>query len=162
MRFQHYYAPQSLPDCSSLLEECGDAGRLLAGGTDVIPRLRSRAWHTNALIDVTNIPDLSGFVSENDGLFIGAAERLRAIQIASTKLPGPFHVLRLGAGHVSSIQVRNAATIGGNLCNASPSADTVPPLVVLGAKVRIYGKMVVAICQLSNFCWGRENGAFKR
>lgn len=140
MRFQHYYAPQSLPDCSSLLEECGDAGRLLAGGTDVIPRLRSRAWHTNALIDVTNIPDLSGFVSENDGLFIGAAERLRAIQIASTKLPGPFHVLRLGAGHVSSIQVRNAATIGGNLCNASPSADTVPPLVVLGAKIRIYGK----------------------
>lgn len=139
MRFQHYEAPKSLDACLQMLRHYGSDGRILAGGTDVIPRLRQRVSRVSALIDVTGIPELCAVSRDSRGILVGAAERLSDVQLTVGTLTGPYRVLSVGAGHVSSLQVRNAATLGGNLCNASPSADTVPPMIVLGAIAQLYG-----------------------
>lgn len=138
MKFDWYYEPASVKECSQLLEEYGPDARLLAGGTDLIVRLRSRALKVKTVISLNAIPELGRFYTNEAGLHIGAMARLMAIS-KSELFTGAWQVVKKGAGNVSSMQVRNVATIGGNTCNASPSADTVPGLIVADAAVWITG-----------------------
>jgi len=132
MKLEKYLCPESVEECLAHLKELGNDAALLAGGTDLIPKMRNRLTYASAVIDLARIPELNQIESDDKGVTIGPMCRLSALQKEKT-LAGPLDVVRQCAGSVSSMQVRNMATLGGNICNASPAADTVPGLLVLGA-----------------------------
>ncbi len=138
MRFDWYFEPETVKECVQLLEEYGPDARLLAGGTDLVVRMRNRQVKPKAVISINSIKELQRIVKEGDGLSIGAMVRLMDVS-RSDMLVGPWQVVKQCAGHVSSMQIRNVGTIGGNTCNASPSADTVPGLMVLDTQVAVAG-----------------------
>lgn len=138
MKFDRYFEPTTIPEAAALLKQYGMEARLLAGGTDLIPRLKNRMLKINNVIGLQAIPELMKLEETETELNIGAMVTLRSIQ-RSDYLKNCLQVISEGAGHVSSMQVRNIATMGGNVCNASPSADTVPPLLVSDAVVNIGG-----------------------
>lgn len=134
----NYHTPASLPEALELLATYGNDARLLAGGTDLLIAMKKRTLKPFHLINLKTIPDLSGITADATGLTIGAlttmAEIERSFVIRDTY--GPLH----GAASVmASPQIRNLATIGGNLVNAAPSADMAPPLMVLSAQAHITG-----------------------
>lgn len=136
MRSFDYFAPQSLGDATSLLRRYGTKSRLLAGGTDLLLRLERRAVEPGVVIDLKKIRALNGIKATRNGLRIGAITPME--EIASSPLVrGRYGIIAKGAAVVGSVQTRNRATLGGNLCNASPAADTAPPLMALGARARI-------------------------
>ncbi|MBI3001610.1 MAG: xanthine dehydrogenase family protein subunit M [Deltaproteobacteria bacterium] len=138
MRSFDYFAPQSLADATSLLRRYGTKARLLAGGTDLLLRLERRLIETSVVVDLKKIHALRGIKADRKGLRIGAVTLMD--EIASSPLvQGRYGMIAKGAAAVGSIQTRNRATLGGNLCNASPAADTAPPLIALSARARIAG-----------------------
>jgi len=139
MKLDRYLRARTVDECVQYLAEWGKEAALLAGGTDLIPKIKQGKLTVPAVIDLAFIPEFSMVAQDEKGVFLGSMLRLRALQ-NEERLAGPLAVLRLGAGHVSSMQVRNAATLGGNICNASPAADTVPALLLLDAVARIQGK----------------------
>lgn len=137
----NYFAPETLEEAFSLLEEFGEEARVLAGGTDLLVKMKQRAIEPlpKYLINIKGIPGLQ-YISANDdgGLKIGSVTNIQEIKSflpIRQRFPGLAHA----AGLLSTPQVRNIATIGGNLCNASPAAETAPPLITLSAKARILG-----------------------
>ena len=153
MKLERYLRATSIDECIKLIADSGNDTYLLAGGTDLIPRLRSGKLTASTVIDISRVPELSRIEREKDGVVIGAMCRLRALQNEKS-ITGPMSVLCEGAGHVSSMQVRNVATLGGNICNASPSADTVPALLILDAVARIYSKQGTREVPLESFFTG--------
>ena len=150
MRFEKYERPTSVEECIQLLCQYKADARLLAGGTDLIPRLRAETLSVKAVIDMAHIPELRE-TEETDGyLFLGCMQRLADIQKKS-RFSQPYAVLSSCAGHVSSMQIRNVATLGGNTCNASPGADTVPGLLVLDAECCIRGREGRRYTDLADF-----------
>jgi len=130
-----YYAPGSLREALVLLREGGQATRILAGGTDLIVQMKDGLSAPNILVDVKKIPEIDRLEMGPDGtLHVGAAVPLSRI-VAFEPVMNRFGMLRHACSLIGSIQIRNRATMGGNICNASPSADSVPPLLCLGAKV---------------------------
>ncbi len=120
-------------DLQTALDLMADGGRrILAGGTEVYPG--AGATLRGAVLDITALPDLQG-ITLGDGLRIGAATSWTAI--AEADLPPALAGLQQAARQVGARQVQNAGTIGGNLCNASPAADGVPPLLTLDSVVEI-------------------------
>lgn len=107
---------------------------VLAGGTDLFPATQRPAL-TGPVLDITAIAGLSGIAETDGGMRIGAATRWSAI--AGAPLPAALEALRQAAREVGAVQIQNAGTIGGNLCNASPAADGVPPLLACGAEVEL-------------------------
>ncbi len=150
MRLERYEKPETAEACVALLRQYGSDAKLLAGGTDLIPRLRAGVYCLKAVIDLSAIPGLSGVERTEDSLFLGSMLRLRTLQ-KDTPLSAPYAVLSRCAGHVSSMQVRNVATLGGNACNASPSADTAPGLLLLDAVCRIRGAAGTRTLALTDF-----------
>lgn len=134
-----YFAPMTLEDACSLLSKYGGEARVLAGGTDLLVKMKHRRMLPSYLISIKNVPDL-GYIhyDEKEGLCIGALTTLEAIK-ASPVIRQRFGILAQAAGVVGSVAIRNRGTIGGNLCNAAPSAETAPALIALAAKVRIAG-----------------------
>lgn len=139
MKFNSYHEPVTVEECIQILDQQGSDAKILAGGTDLVIRMRSRVFKPKAVVSLNAIPELSEMILKEDGLYIGAMARLMDVS-KSELLTGAWGILKTGAGNVSSMQVRNIATLGGNICNASPSADTVPGLVVSGAVANIAGK----------------------
>jgi carbon-monoxide dehydrogenase medium subunit len=138
LQFEYYYEPKSIGECIALLKQYGVDGKIIAGGTDIIPKLKSKTIRPKAIISIHKIPGLNEVIIYPGGLTLGAMTRLRDISLNS-KLDDDYHVIKEAAGHVSSMQVRNVATIGGNTCNASPGADAVEGLIVMDANVVIEG-----------------------
>ena len=132
MRFD-YFEPTTLEEASGLLREGKGARKPLAGGTDIVIQLRRRAAGAEGLVNLKRIPELSGWTCEpGGGLRLGACTPMRDLETSAAvgeRFPSIIEALRV----VGSLQLRNIASVGGNLCNASPSADTAPPLMVLGA-----------------------------
>jgi carbon-monoxide dehydrogenase medium subunit len=131
-----YARPDTLAEAIALLAERGGDARVLAGGTDLVIRLRDGSAQAGLVVDVKRIPELApGIRAGADGsIVIGATTTMS--QIASHPLlRHDLAGLAEAAAVVGSVQIRNRATIGGNLCNASPAADTAPPLLVHGAIV---------------------------
>jgi carbon-monoxide dehydrogenase medium subunit len=152
LKLDRYIRAASLEECVQYLIELGNSARLLAGGTDLIPRIRQGKLSVSTLIDLSHIPELSGIAEHEKGVVIGSMCRLRAIQNAP--FPGALGVLSQCAGHVSSMQVRNVATLGGNICNASPAADTIPGLLILDAVALVSGKQGARETPLESFFTG--------
>lgn len=138
MKFDRYLEPATIAEGAALLKQYGMDARLLAGGTDLIPRLKNRQLKISTVIGLQSIPELMKLEETETELNIGAMVTLRNIQ-RSDYLKNCLQVISESAGHVSSMQVRNIATLGGNICNASPSADTIPALLVSDAIVNIDG-----------------------
>jgi CO/xanthine dehydrogenase FAD-binding subunit len=108
--------------------------KIVAGGTDVYPAMKQ--GHTpKSLLDVTRIKELMKITVTPTGIRIGAA--VTWTEIVKAKLPAAFDSLKQAAKEVGSLQIQNAGTIAGNLCNASPAADGVPPLLTLDAQVEL-------------------------
>lgn len=135
-RFDKYYQPESVKECCKLLNEYGKDAKLLAGGTDLVVRLKNGALKPQAVIGMMKIPGMNGIQIMPEGLKLGALEPLWNIERCK-ELEKDYQVIRESCGHVSSIQVRSIATIGGNACNASPSADAIQGLLLMDAVVNI-------------------------
>lgn len=139
MRAFAYERPTSLGDAIALLAEQGSEARLLAGGTDLIIRLRDGSIAPRTVVDLKRIGELDGEIRERDGgLVIGARTVMTAIA-ADPRVRRDYQALAEGAAVVGSVQIRNRATLAGNICNASPAADTAPALLVYGARVVVAG-----------------------
>ena len=153
MAVNKYLRPTKLGECVQSLAEPGDDAVLLAGGTDLIPKMRQGKLSVQTMIDLSHIPELCRIEEKEAGIAIGSMCRLRRLA-KEAPLIGPMSVVSQCAGHVSSMQVRNIATLGGNICNASPAADTVPGLLILDAVAHIYGKQGAREVPLEDFFTG--------
>src|SRR3972149_4684098 len=139
MRRFEYFAPQSLAEAVTLLKERGDGVKLLAGGTDLLVQMKEAGLHPSAVVSLHALSELRGIeFDEARGLRIGAGVDMATIE-AHPVVRERYTALAEGAGIVGSVQTRNMATLGGNVCNAAPSADTTPPLVVFDAVADILG-----------------------
>ncbi len=127
-----YHLPGSVDEALALL--AARPARVIAGGTDVYPGLSERPL-AGDIVDVTRISALRGITHEDKGFRIGALATWS--DVVRADLPASFDGLRAAAREVGSIQIQNAATVAGNLCNASPAADGVPALMALDAAVEI-------------------------
>ena len=127
-----YERPVELEHALSLLAQA--PRQVLAGGTDVYPALGDHGV-LGPVLDVTAIPSLRGISDEGDHWRIGATTTWS--DLLGAELPTSFDCLRLAGREVGGIQIQNAGTIAGNLCNASPAADGVPPLLALDARVEL-------------------------
>lgn len=127
-----YFAPTNLDEAVSLMAAGGVCP--VAGGTDFFPTLGEAPVKTG-LLDLTRIPSLQGISRTEDGYRFGAVTTWT--EIADANLPPAFAGLQAAARVVGGVQIQNAGTIAGNLCNASPAADGVPPLLTLDAQVEL-------------------------
>ncbi|MFC1971148.1 FAD binding domain-containing protein [Chloroflexota bacterium] len=135
-----YFSPKSLQEAITLLSEYREASRIVAGDTDLLVQMKNRVAQPGFLINISGIRDLSYInYDEKDGLRIGALTTVGSVA-KSSLVKDKFDVLARAAGTLGTPTIREQATIGGNLCNAAPSADTVPALLVLGARVKIAGE----------------------
>jgi CO/xanthine dehydrogenase FAD-binding subunit len=138
MRAFAFAQPETLQDAVAILARAPEA-RLLAGGTDLIIRLRDGSIATDLVVDLKRIRELDASISEMaGGLVIGARTVMTDIA-ADPRIQREFTALAEGAAVVGSVQIRNRATLAGNICNASPAADTVPALLVFDAVVVVAG-----------------------
>jgi carbon-monoxide dehydrogenase medium subunit len=134
-----YQRPTTLAEAVALLQEHGARAQLLAGGTDLVIGLRDRTVEPAVVIDIKRIPELQPSIGQHGGwLAISAASTMTQIS-ADPAVRRHFMALVEAADVVGSVQIRNRATLAGNICNASPAADTAPPLLVFGARVVVAG-----------------------
>ena len=134
----NYKSPNSIEEATALLAAANGNARILAGGTDLLVQIRGGFADPELIIDVKNIPELRAITSGSDGIQIGAAvsgAELGEHPIVSKVWPGVVEATEL----IGSTQIQGRASLGGNLCNASPAADTVPALVAAGATCRVAG-----------------------
>ncbi len=131
-----YYKAKDFDEAFRLLNTPGKKVFPYAGGTDFIPMYRDGTWKCDAVVDIKYLPGMGEIKETAEGLFIGAAVRMSQIA-ASALVKSRWDILAQGAASVGSEQVRNRATLGGNMCTASPCADTPPALYVLDAEVII-------------------------
>jgi CO/xanthine dehydrogenase FAD-binding subunit len=130
--------------------------RILAGGTDFYPALgeRKAAW---PVLDVTAIPELRGIEVGPEQIRIGAAATWT--EVIRTPLPRAFDALKAAAREVGSVQIQNRATVAGNICNASPAADGVPPLLALDAEIELVSMRGERRAPLATFITGNRKTA---
>jgi carbon-monoxide dehydrogenase medium subunit len=108
----------------------------MAGGTDLLPLMRDRAISVDEIVDIQGLHELKGITTEDGPLRIGALATLTEV-LESPLVAEKAPALREAVGHIGSVQTRNQGTLAGNLCNASPAADSAPALMVLGALARV-------------------------
>jgi CO/xanthine dehydrogenase FAD-binding subunit len=144
-----YFRPESLENAVQLLAE-HDAV-VMAGGTDLFPAHVSRPL-PDKLLDVTRVPELRSITLTSDHIRFGGA--VRWSEILSSDLPRAFNGLKAAAREIGSIQIQNRGTIAGNLCNASPAADSIPPLLALDAEVELASRRGIRVLKLEDFLTG--------
>jgi aerobic carbon-monoxide dehydrogenase medium subunit len=132
-----FYQPATLQEASRLLKDNGPGGRFLAGGTDLVIAMKEKGLLPKYVVDLKHVPGLAGIRENSDGsITLGALTTMREIEI-SPLITKKYPFLAQSAAEVGSIQIRNRATIGGNMANATPSADTAPALIALNASAKI-------------------------
>ena len=149
-----YGRPATLREAVTWLQ--GHPATIAAGCTDLFAATPSQTL-AGPVLDITAIEELSGISQSPSGWRIGAATRWSAV--AKAALPPAFDALKHAAREIGSVQIQNAGTIGGNLCNASPAADGVPPLLVLDASVEIAGPGGSRLLPLASFITGPRRTA---
>ncbi|MEM2025210.1 MAG: xanthine dehydrogenase family protein subunit M [Desulfurococcaceae archaeon] len=131
-----YFEPKTIEEALELLNVYSNEAKILAGGTDLLVKIKVKLLRPKVIINIKRISELRYIVEDNGYVKIGALTTLRDLErseIVKQKVPALFTAVN----NMGSIQVRNMATIGGNLCNASPAADTAPPLLVHEAVVKV-------------------------
>ena len=136
MKDFQYLAPRGLEEAAVLMAEHAGSAQLLAGGTDLLIFMRNGRKSPDVIIDAKKIPELIRVQLDAERLTIGAAVSCRTIW-ENPEITERFPALTDAATLIGGIQIQGRATFGGNLCNAAPSADTVPPLIVYGATAHI-------------------------
>jgi CO/xanthine dehydrogenase FAD-binding subunit len=139
MRTFSYERPATLAEALAILASNGTAARPLAGGTDLIIRLRDGTVRPSVVVDVKRIPELRPAIGEASGRLTIRATTVMTDIAADARVRRHFVALAEAALVVGSVQIRNRATLGGNICNASPAADTATPLLAYGADVVVVG-----------------------
>lgn len=154
MRRFEYCEPGTLDEAVALLVRHDGQASLLAGGTDLLVEIREHLRRPQHVVNIKKIPGMTALeYDDRTGLRFGALVTAREIEISPVvlaKYPG----LAQAARELGSIQVRHRATVVGNICRASPSADTLPPLIADGATVRIYGPAGERTVALESFFAG--------
>ncbi|GGF70765.1 carbon-monoxide dehydrogenase medium subunit [Mameliella alba] len=154
MRRFAYHEPKTLEEASRLLVDLGENAHVLAGGTDLFVEIRERLRDVSDVVNIKNIPGMTDITWDPAvGLTFGAlvtARQLETLPGVQRTYPNFAEALRL----LASIQVRNRATVVGNLCRASPSADTIPPLIADGAIIHIYTPKGMRRMPLAEFFTG--------
>ena len=144
-----YLSPDNMADAFAALER-GDVS-VIAGGTDWFPQA-GEVLPKVSLLDVTGLPGFRGISKVEGGWRLGAATRWS--DVVAADLPSGFDGLKAAAREVGSLQIQNAGTLAGNLCNASPAADGMPPLLCLGAEVELVSRRGVRRLALGAFVTG--------
>lgn len=149
-----YERPETLTDALAALATPGS--RVLAGGTDVFPAQGERPV-AGTFVDLTRLGSLKGITIDDREVRFGGA--VTWSEVLRAPLPGAFDALKAAAREVGSVQIQNAGTIAGNLCNASPAADGVPPLLALDAEVEIASRAGSRRLPLRHFITGYRQTA---
>jgi CO/xanthine dehydrogenase FAD-binding subunit len=153
VRFE-YLEPATLKEAVAILTRYGQGAKVLAGGTDLLKRLKERTLKPRFVVNIKGIPELNGIShSPGNGVRIGALTILHDLE-NSLLLKERYSALAQAGHSLGSPQVRNLATIGGNVCNAAPSAETAPSLLVLSASVRTFGPQGERTLPLESFFLG--------
>ncbi|MFH1113882.1 MAG: xanthine dehydrogenase family protein subunit M [Pseudomonadota bacterium] len=155
-----YHTPSSVGEALDLMEKHGNEGRYIAGGTDLLIAMKKREAVPDHLIALTGVASLKGIVPDDKGVRIGALTTLAEIE-RSEIIGKQYLPLRDAVRVMASIQVRNLATIGGNLCSAVPSADSAPPLMALDASVKLVGPEGERTVPLETFFTGPKRSILK-
>ena len=152
MKAFQYFEPSTLTEALEILRHYQDRAKVLAGGTDLVVQMKQGKTNPEAVISLRRLQELN-FIEVNSGIRIGPLTTMR--QIASHReFCGRFSILQEAALAVADVQIRNLATVGGNIANASPSADVPPALVALGAQLRLRSKSGERVVGLEDFCTG--------
>lgn len=145
------FSTDTVEETCALLAKFGEGARVFAGGTDLFVKMKHRRAIPRRLINIKRIPNLGQIRREGrDGLRIGALTTIQAIE-ASPAIDKDFPSLKQAAGVLGTTQIRNVGTLGGNLGNASPSAEFGPSLLTLGASVRCTGGAGERVIPLEEF-----------
>lgn len=155
-----YLKPQTLEEALSLLNQHGKKAKLIAGGTDVMVMMKERKLSPEILISLRGIRGLDQ-IKYNKNLRIGAMVTHRVIE-KSELIRKEFSALTDATDVLGSVQIRNVATIGGNICTAAPSADTATPLLVLGAQVKIKSLKGERTVSIEEFFKGPDETVLKK
>jgi carbon-monoxide dehydrogenase medium subunit len=147
-----YFAPATLADATRICDAHGAAAKLLAGGTDLLIRLKRKVWVPRAIVSLRRIAGLRD-LTLNGELRIGALTTLNDV-LRSPMIRAHFPVLAQTASKMAGVQVRSLATVVGNVCNASPAADMAPPLIALNARAVVVGKHGERVIPLDEFFVG--------
>ena len=130
-----YLEPKTIEEAAQYLAKHGERARVISGGTDLLVKMKMGELHPRILINISRIPALR-YLIEEKGLRVGALTTFRDLEKSPT-IKGKYTALFEAARSVSSVQIKTMGTVGGNLCHGSPAADSAPPLVVLGGKVKL-------------------------
>lgn len=149
-----YFRPRNLHEAVDTLARHG--GQILSGGTDFYPALGERPFPAS-VVDISGVSELRGISTDSGAIRIGGLTTWT--EILRAPLPRSFDALKAAAREVGSVQIQNRGTIAGNLCNASPAADGVPPLLALDAEVELSSVEGIRRMSLSEFAVGNRRTA---
>jgi CO/xanthine dehydrogenase FAD-binding subunit len=152
-----FLRPKTLQEAVTVLASSG--GTILAGGTDFYPALGERLPQGD-VVDITAISELRGISFQNDWIRVGGSTTWT--DVIRTVLPRCFDALKAAAREIGSVQIQNRGTIAGNLCNASPAADGVPPLLALDAEVELTSASESRRVPLAQFITGNRKTVRRR
>ena len=162
MKAIDYAAPKTVVEAAALLADKGDRARVLAGGTDIIVQVRENRRDLDLLVDVKNVPEVNELnFDPQRGLRLGAAVPCYRIY-EHRDIPRAYPALNDSASLVGGIQIQSRASVGGNLCNASPAADTIPALIALEAVCVIAGPKGTREMPVEKFCVAPGKTALSR
>jgi carbon-monoxide dehydrogenase medium subunit len=147
-----YFSPDSLTAVLELFEKFGRDAVIIAGGTDVVPQLKYNVISPAALINIKKIPELN-YIKEENGLNIGATTRLRDVEQFCAKSKD-YVCLHDALSSIGKIQVMNMGTLAGNLCTASPAADSAPALLVMDGQVKLSSSKGDRVIDLKEYFQG--------
>lgn len=146
-----YCAPDNLQEAIGLKATHKGSAELLAGGTDLIIFMRARSKRPDLVINVKKIPELSELQLDKAGLTIGASVSCRAIY-ENDQIAEKYSALVDSTSLIGGIQIQGRASIGGNLCNAAPSADTIPTLIAYSAVAKVVSDTGARQIPVEEFC----------
>lgn len=149
-----YARPDTVAEAQTLLAEFGSEASLLAGGTDLLVDLRGRRVQPRVVVDLKRVAELTSGIEEADGALRISATSVMTDLTEDERVRHYYPALVEAAAVVGSIQIRNRATLAGNVCNASPAADTVPALLVYGAEVTLKSLSATRRLPLDDFLVG--------
>jgi carbon-monoxide dehydrogenase medium subunit len=153
--------PSTVQECLAALADGGGEVKMVAGGTDLLPQMKNGLVKPVKVVDLSGIAELQRLEVDGGGaLHIGSAVSARVVEL-SPLVRDAFVGVAEGAGVIGSHQVRNLATVGGNVCNAAPSADVSPPLVALDAVVVIAGPDGQRLLPITDFFQGVRRTALQ-
>lgn len=158
MKWIDYATPHSVREAVDVLSEAGGRARVMAGGTDLLVALRAGVYDIDLVVDGKNIPELNEITYDpTNGLTLGAAVpcyKIYGNQAVATAYPGLIDAASL----IGGTQIQGRASLGGNLCNATPSADSIPPMIALNGTANIAGPNCNRQVAIEDFCTGvRQN-----